>query len=844
MEALLRDAYYAMRRLAKAPAFSVTAIVVLAIGIGATTSIFTLAYALLWKPLPVRAPEALYRLGNEPHCCYLGGYSQDGEFSLVSYELYEHLRDHTAGFSELAAFQAFPNAAFGVRSPGSDQAATALPGALVSGNYFAMLGVTASAGRLLTAEDDRAGAAPVVVLGYSRWQREYGADPAIVGKVIDINGQPFTVAGVAPAGFFGTSLSVRPPELFLPLHAEPLLMADAEIGHPATHWLDVMGRLAPGAEPAAIEAAMRLELTQWLRSHSSDMNDRDRALLDRQTLYLSPGGTGIPLMRAQYQRWLAMLGLISAFVLLIVCANLANLLLVRGMKRRPQTAVSVALGASTWALVRQALTESLLLALLGGAASLGVAALATRLILSFAFPSSEGLSAPAIEWPSAPVLPFALAVSTFVGVAFGLAPALIAARTQPLAALRGRGPSERGSSLPRRALVVCQAALSLVLLCATGLLTAAIHELEHQDFGFDRDGRTVVRIEPRLAGYEPARLPALYARVRETTSSIPGVAAVAVALHSPQSGDRWGARVFVDGAPPPAPGAANLALWNRATAGYFDVIGSRIIRGRGITTEDTATSRRVAVVNEAFAKAYLADRDPIGSRFGLEPQASRELEIVGVVEDARYDAQDPAGPIRPFFVVAEAQAPYTQNLGSLFLHDIVVRTSPGVSVSTEQLRGAIAAADPTVPVLWIRTLDRQVASQLNGQRLVARLATVFGAIAVLLSCVGLYGLTAYDVASRNAEIAMRMALGAHPTRVLQLVLQDAMTLVAWALVVGLPLAFAVGVSLGSELYGVSPFDPLVATLAVLALALTTFVAALTPAVRAMRVSPVAALRCE
>lgn len=843
IENLLRDVYYALRRLVQAPAFSLTAIIVLAIGIGATTSIFTLAYTVLWKPLPVPEPEALYRLGRDPHCCYSGGFSQEGEFSLVSYELYEYLRDNTAGFSKLAAFQAYPNALLGVRSPNDGKPAEARPGELVSGNYFSMLGIEPRVGRLLSPADDQPGAPPVAVLSSRLWQREYGADASIAGSVVDINGQPFTIVGVAPAGFFGATLRTHAPDLFLPLHTEPLIVADAEIGHAQTHWLNVMGRIEAGADPSAIEAGMRVELQQWLRSHLPDMSERDRAVLDRQTLYLSPARAGIPSMRAQYERWLEILGTISAFVLLIVCANFANLLLVRGIKRRAQTSLSVALGAPTWALVRQALAESLLLALLGGAAGLAVAAVATRLILSLAFPSSDALADMPIDWPTAPVLPFALALSTVAGLVFGIAPAWFAARTDPIAALRGRGSTtERASSVPRRTLIVVQAALSLVLLSAMGLLGAAIHELEHQDFGFDRDGRIVVRIDPRLAGYEPARLPLLYARIRESVASVPGVAAVALALHSPQSGDRWGAGVWIDGAPPSAPGALNTALWNRVTTGYFDIVGTTILRGRGIESQDTPSSRPVAVVNQAFAKAYFGNQDPIGRRFGIDPKASRQFEIVGIAADARYDAADPAGPIPPFFILPEAQAPYTQNLGSLFLHDIVILTKPGVSLSMAQLRDAVAAADPNVPILSIQTLERQVAAQFNAQRLIARLTSIFGVIALLLSCVGLYGLIAYDVASRSSEIAVRVALGAGRERVLKLVLRDAMSLIAWALVVGLPLAFLVGRFMGSALYGIGPFDPLITAAAVLALAGTSLAAALIPSFRATLISPLDALR--
>src|SRR6266446_1048751 len=386
LETLIQDTRHALRRLRKAPVFTITTVLTLALGIGATTSIFTLVHAVLLKSLPVASPGELYRLGKEPRCCYQGGYSQEKEFSLVSYDLYRYLRDNTKGFSELAAFPA-PEPQFGVRRSGSSEAAQSYPGEFVSGNYFSMFGIRAYVGRAFADGDDQPNAPPVAVMSYRLWQERYASDPSVIGSVFNLNDKPFTVVGITPPGFYGDSLRNTPPDLFLPLNTEPYVQSDADLNKVDTHWLELIGRIQPGANPASIEAEMRVELKQWLRSHWSDMSANDRARFPEQTLYLTPGGGGITGMREQYEHWLLILMMVSGFVLLIVCANVANLMLVRGMERRRQISLSMALGAQTSRILRQPLTESILLSLFGGAASLAIAFACTRLILRFAFPT-------------------------------------------------------------------------------------------------------------------------------------------------------------------------------------------------------------------------------------------------------------------------------------------------------------------------------------------------------------------------------------------------------------------------------------------------------------------------
>ncbi len=850
LEHLWHDARHALRRLRQAPAFTITATLTLALGIGATTSIFTLVHAVLLKSLPVANPGQLYRLGKETHCCIWGGYSQGDEYSIVSYPLYKHLRDNTKGFEELAAFQAGATL-LGVRRAHNPNAAETYSGEFVSGNYFAMFGVNAYAGRVLTAADDHAGAPPAAVMSYRVWQQKYALDPSVIGGVFSLNDKSFTVVGIAPPGFFGDTLRNEPPDFFLPLAIEPLLQGNISLlEQNDSHWLDLIGRVGTGARVSSIEAQMRVELQQWLRSHLGDMDANDRARLPKQTLYLSPGGAGITSMREAYEHWLQILMMVSGFVLLIVCANVANLMLVRGMERRQQTSLSMALGARPARLILPALTESLVLSLLGGAAGLAVAFAGTRLILHLAFPSQT--ASPISASPSIPVLLFAFGISLITGVAFGIAPAWMATRVDPVEALRGANRSTRRASLGRKTLVVLQAALSLVLLSASGLLTLALHNLEHQDFGFEQDHRTVVNIDPALAGYKPAQLESLYRRIHESVRSIPGVASVDSCMYSPLNGDSWNDGVYIEGRPAPGPKEDNSASWDRVTAGYFETIGNPIVRGRPISERDTAALTHVAVINQAFAKKFFKNEEPIGKHFGhTDIKTAGELEVIGVAKDARYLTYDLQKPIGAFFFLPESQstvyAKAAFNVGEMrshFLHDIVVRMQPGAQLQEAQVRRALAGVDPNMPVVRMQSLSQQVAGNFTQQRLIARLTSLFGILALVLASIGLYGVTAYNVGSRTNEIGVRMALGADRGSVLALILRGALVQIAFGLLLGVPLTLAAGRFLGSQLYGINQYDPMIIAVAILTIGFSALTAALIPAFRASSISPIQALRAE
>jgi predicted permease len=857
METLIQDVRHTLRRLRKSPAFTITTVLTLALGIGATTSIFTLVHAVLLSSLAVANPGDLYRLGSETHCCLDGGYSQRKEWSIVSYDLYKYFRDNTPGFAELAAFQASGNALFGVRRAGGAEIAQSYHGEFVSGNYFTMFGLKAFRGRTISPSDDQPNAAPVAVMSFRLWQQKYGADPSVVGSVFNVNDKPFTVVGIAPPEFFGDTLRPTPPDLYLPIYTEPMLQGVTSwLRVPYAHWLEVIGRVQPGVSAAALQAQMRVELKQWLLSHDTDpeMTANDRQRLPRQTLFLTPGGAGITSLREKYEHWLQILMMVSGFVLLIVCANVANLMLVRGIGRRQQTSLSVALGARPARLVREALTESIVLSLLGGAAGLAVAFAATRLIVRFAFYARVGeANVPIDAAPSMPVLLFAFGISFITGIVFGIAPAWMAVRADPIEALRGgKRSTDRSTSLPRQILVVFQAALSLVLLSASGLLVAALHKLEGQDLGFDQERRTIVNIDPQLGGYRPDQLTALYRRIHDSLSSVPGVASVALVWYSPQSGDSWNDGIFIDGQAPPGPNDDNWAFVDRATPGYFDVIGNQILKGRGITSQDTATSRHVAVINEAFAHKFFKNEDPIGKHFGrIDIRAARQYEVIGVAKDARYLISNLYKPVRAFIFLPEAQQDMyfnsddtARDVGTHYLHDIVIVTQPGANLSLAEVRRAMSAIDPKLPVNFVRPLRDQVSSQFGQQRLIARLTSFFGILSLVLASVGVYGVTAYNAGRRINEIGVRMALGAVPGNIMALILKGSFALILGGLLLGLPLTFAAGRLLAHQLYGMSPYNPTVTLLAIVTFGFSAFVASLIPAFRASLSSPLESLHVE
>ena len=843
LDQLRQDLRYSLRQLRRAPAFTLTAVLTLSLGIGATTAIFTLMHAVLLKSLPVARPEQLYTAGEAKHVGVYSGMAED--WDIFSSDLYQHLRDHTGGFEELAAFQGDPRR-IGVRRIGSPQAAESYIAQYVSGNYFSTFGVPAFAGRALNAGDDRQGAAPVAIIAYRTWQQRYALDPSVLGASFQMNGSPVTIVGVAPADFFGDALRTNAPDFWLPLAMEPMVNHGNWIHNPDLHWLYLMGRIKPRVDIAATEAQMQVELRQWLTNRLGLLGPTAAAQIPRQTLHLRPGGAGIGLMRANYSAGLKLLMAISGFVLMIVCANLANLMLVRGMARRRQTSISLALGASRLRLARQALTESVLLALFGGAAGVAIAFAGTRTLLGAVFAGANYV--PISPKPDLAVLAFAFGASLLTGLVFGAAPAWTAKRSNPLDALRGAGrATEQAGSNPQRTLVVVQAALSLVLLAAAGLLTQSLRNLAAQKFGFVPDGRVAVRIDPNLAGYKPDQLEPLYHRIKERLSQVPGVISVSYSLYSPMSGSSWTTDVHIDGQAPPLDEGQNLTSWNRIGPDYFETVGTRILRGRPILESDTATSRHVAVINEQFARRFFPNEDPMGKHFGIKAKVTQAFEIVGIVENAKYGK--PEEPVPPMYFLPRPQVIAYEDAGarsfearSLYVNDVVLRFAGRGEAIDEAIRRSFAGIDPNLTVIRVQRFDTQVANQFSQPALIARLTSLFGLTALLLASIGLYGLTSYSVARRSREIGIRVALGADRKSVVGMVLRHAYALVAIGLVLGIPLALAMGRVMGSKLYGITWYDPAILAASGIVLATFALVATIAPARRAASLDPMETLR--
>ncbi len=835
VDTLWRDVRFGARTLRKSPGFTAVVVLTLALGIGANTAIFTLIDAVMLKSLPVPNPAQLYRLGDNNNCCVMDGTQQNGgSFVLYSYQLYEDLRDHTPEFTELAAFESHLSNLSVRRHGGSS--VEPYRGEYVSGNYFKMFGVRAFGGRLLAPPDDSQSAPRVAVMSYHTWLQHFGLDPSAIGSTFNINGVPCTIAGVAPPGFYGDTLRGDPPDFWLALAAND---EDRWLFAPEFEWLYVIGRLRPDVVPEHVQARLTGELQQWLNAHREIIPERDRGDIPKQHVHLTAAPSGVDWMQTDYAAGLHLLVTIVALVLLIACANIANLLLARGSANRSQTAVRLALGAPRSRVIQQMLIESVLLALGGGAAGLYVAYAGTHAILLLAFRGANYV--PIDARPSLPVLGFSIFLSLVTGIVFGILPAWTASKSDPLDALRGAGRSKGDrASLLQKPLVIAQVAFSIVLLIAAGLVTQSLRNLEDQNFGFATAGRLIVKISPSLAGYTVDKLAGLYERLEEALPRIPGVLSDSLSWYTPLDGDNSNERVYIEGKAPDYRWTA--PSWDRVGPHYFETIGTRLLQGRTIDERDTPGAPRVAVINETFARRFFPNENPIGQHLGMgDVSHSGDFEIVGIVEDAKY--QDTRGPAYATFFLPLLQTPPGGPLAG-WVYAIELRVAGKPQNIEPAVRKALAEVDPNLPVLSVMSFGEHVARNFNQERLIARLAELFGLLALILACVGLYGVTAYAVARRTNEIGLRMALGADRRSVLGLVLRAALTQLGLGLAIGIPAALAGSYLLANQLYGVESYDPIILGLAVVVLAGCAMFAAFVPARRASRIDPIVALRYE
>ena len=838
METLFKDIRYGIRGLLKRKGFAAIAVLTLALGIGANTAIFTLVNAVMLKSLPVHKPEELVLFsGATGEGTSVVDAPPTGEWQLFSYASYEYFRNHNQLFQDIAALRS-GGSRLSVRQADSQSGAARASGQLVTGNYFSLLGVRAMRGRVLTPDDDKPSAQPAAVISHRYWEKELNSDSGIVGKNFIINGANFTIVGITPPEFFGERVR-RPPDFWMPLSFQPQIeLRESYLANNQYYFLMVMGRLKPGVSLDQAQAATNLALRQFLTEQAGSEVTEERQK-DIQNTYaaLVEGKGGISGLRRAYSKPLQMLLAIVGMVLLIACANVGSLLLSRAAARKAEISLRLALGATRGRIVRQLLTESMLLAGLGGLCGVLLAQWAVIVLVGLV-----AREAPLNTRPDAGVLAFTIGVSIVAGLLFGLIPALQASRTNLSSAMKEKTRIRSGflkfslSSL----MVVLQVGLSMVLLTGAGLFARSLVKLQSEDVGFDRSNLLLLGIDPRLAEYKPAQLATLYQQLIDRLGSLPQVKSVSMATYAPMSGTRRTSSVKVPGFTPQTSEELNV---QDILAGprYAETLGMPLLRGREIEIRDTAAAPQIAVVNETFAERYFKDQNPIGRSFTFDDETDKgaQIEIVGVVGDIKSDVDAREKPeatvYRPILQIQDGSA------YSVTLH---VRTLSDPTPLTSQVRQMINQIDPKLPIFGVTTMSDQLRQNLNQERLIAQLVSFFGALALILACIGLYGVMAHGVSRRTNEIGIRMALGARGGNIAWMVLRETLYLVLAGLAVGVPAAVLGARLISAQLFGMSPSDPMTLIAAAAVLTIVALLAGYLPARRASRVNPLNALRYE
>jgi macrolide transport system ATP-binding/permease protein len=849
MRVLMQDVVYALRQLRKTPGFTITVLLTLALGIGANSAIFTLVNAILMHNLPVTDPKTLIRIGDSDDCCVNGGWNDKGDYSLFATDTYYMFKKNLPEFEELAAMESgYAWRPVTVRRAGPQTMAKSVAATFVSGNYFRVFGLSPAAGRLFVDADDQKGAPITAVMSYDAWMQDYGGDPSVVGSSFYINTKPATLIGIAPKGFYGDRIDTNPPKYFLPMNTMDFVIGAPYFNEPDSQWAYIIGRVKPGTSLPALQAKASALLKQEFAPLKTFTDQRAQKALPNTHVVLSPGGGGIQNMQDGYKDHLQLLQWIAAMVLLVACANIANLLLVRGMSRRAELSIRSALGAQRSRIVRQLLTESVLLSGLGGLLGLAVSYLGARALLMLAFPDQHNM--PVHASPSPLVIGFSFALSLVTGVLFGLAPAVMAARAQPAEALRSNArTTSQGASLLQRALVVLQAALSLVLLVAAGLFAQSLSKAEGVDMKLDTTNRYIAHINPQAAGYKNTEVGPLYQTIVDRFHAIPGVLKVGLATYTPMEQNNWSSGVKIQGENDTNKGAS----WVKGTPEYFDSVGTHIVAGRGFTSQDTLNAPSVAVVNQEFVKQFFGKRNPIGHRFGFSgpnktPQDGAH-EIVGVVEDTTYTSvywkdhamyflslTQPAG-------IPDADDPLDKDQ-SMYAGALVIQTSHPIPGFEKIVDDTLSSINPNLTTVKFQTFQQQIDDRFTEERLIARLTSLFGVLALLLAAIGLYGVTSYTVVRRTPEIGIRMALGAARTRVIGMVMRGAMLQALIGLAIGIPVSVFCVRYVKSQLYEITSVNVPVMVGAIGVLILAAAIAGLIPARRAASIDPVKALRVD
>jgi predicted permease len=837
MESLIQNVRYGIRMLRKNPVFTVVAVLTLALGIGANSAIFTLINAVLLKSLAVDRPGELVIVGDPARANERNIGSPQSD--LFSYPLYRELRDGNDVFSGMAASGVEHRTRIEVASSGfvSEEAVTNM----VTGNYFSVLGISAFRGRVLTPQDDTAKSAnPVAVLSYDFWTSKLARDQAVVGETIRLNRQPYTVIGIAPPGFTGDTVGDK-QDLWVPISMQTEIMPGREwLDNVQASWLRVMARLKPGVAVGQAQANMNLLFQQWVKGpQGRALDPRDQESLQHSTVPVVPGAQGFSSVRDEFSHPLILLMGIVGFVLLIACVNVANLMLARASGRQKEVAVRMAIGATRGRLLNQLLTESLILAVIGGAAGLLLARWGSEALLKLSLGERAAAGLPANV--DGRVLAFTAVLSILTALLFGLIPALRSVKVAVAPILKESTLAQPGTGkVPiGKLLVVLQVSTCLLVLFAAGLLVRSLRNLRNVDLGYSRDRILMVRADPIAAGYKPAQLVPYEREVTSRLSRLPGVRSVTASENGLFSGTESADAIKVEGFI-----AANdrdrIVYWDQVGNSYFHALGIPVIAGREFGPQDTATSLRVAVINETAARFYFANSNPVGHRIWIDntdEQNKQPLEIVGVVRDVRDHKL--RGPIQRRFYI-----PTSQGMDARYAINFEIQTAGKPGQFAEAARKTIAAVDDNVPLGRIRALTELVDSSVAKDILVARLSTFFGVVALLLACIGLYGVMSYTVNRRTREIGVRMALGARRAQVLQLVLREAMKLVLIGILIGIPAALLLTRVFSSMLFGLSSTDPVSMLIVVAVLGGVAAIAGLIPARRATKVDPLVALRYE
>ena len=831
-----QDARYGVRLFRKNPGFTAVAVLTIALGIGANTAIFTVFDALLLESLPVRQPSQLVLFSDATdEGTYTNSSPLTGQWARFTRESYEFLKSQPLPFESLCAFRS-GTATVSVRMPGQSEDAQVrrVVAHLVSGNYFATMGVDAEFGRTFSDEDNRADAPPVAVVSNGYWRHGLNSDPSAVGKVVILNGLSVTIIGVAPPEFFGERVRGA-PDFWLPFVFQPQIeLRESYLERTDTYWLSLMGRLQHGATRDQARIAATIALQQYLTSQAGTQLTADRKQgVQRTYIRLYDGGAGISGLRLQYSRPLHVLLAVVAMVLLIACANVGNLLITRAAARRTETSVRLTLGASRGRLLRQLLTEGLLLATLGTGAGLLIGYWGTQGLVAL----TNLASSPMQPRLNPLVLTFTLCITLLTGVFFGLAPALQAGRSDLVTALKagGRSATNQRKFAITHGLILAQITISLVLLVGASLFSRSLLNLEHEPLGFDQNNVLIASINPRLEGYKPTEVAALYRKLFDRLNGLPGVQVATIARFSPLSGHVSASNVHrVEGYS--ARQGENMSVSDVLVGpDYSRTLGIPLLLGREINLRDTEGSVRVAMVNEAFVRHYFPAKSPIGHRLEYGDQS---YEIVGVLknvlfEDARTKARDMI-----FRAILQDQ---TQ---TAMTAELEVRTIGDPGAMASQVRKAVSQEDSKIPVTGVQSLRDQVGESFSEERLAAQLVSLFGGIALFLACIGLYGVTAQGVARRTNEIGVRMALGAGGRDILSMILRETGLLLGGGLLLGLPLSYAASRAISGQLFGLGPGDIFSFLVAVAALAIVMALAGFLPARRATRVDPVVALHYE